>query len=160
MLNADREKLARWTVTACQDAKANNMRGCIRYLTNEMSNAASFSIFPVAGYIPEPEGGGLCYLFRDGVTVKTRLRPHFAKPKNRSCGDDNAENELPLVWAGLFARVASTVREDYTAVHPDVPVSGLQWVDVTRAEYQKAWTSDRNELISVKAIRARKLGKF
>jgi hypothetical protein len=160
MMNADREKLARWTVTACQDAKANNMRGCIRYLTSEMSNAASFSIFPIAGYIPEPEGDGLCYLFRDGVTVKTKLRPHFAKPMNQSCGDDEAENELPLMWAGLFARVASTIREDYQAVHPDVPVSGLQWVDVTRAEYQKAWTSDRNELISVKAIRARKLGKF
>ncbi len=160
MLNADRQKLAKWTLTACQDAKASNLRGCIKWLAGELRDASSFSVFPVAGYIPEPQDGGLCFLFRDGITVKTELRPHFAKPGNGSCGDDEAENDLPLKWSGEFARVASTTREDYNFVHPEVPVKDLDWVGVIRSEYQKAWNSDRNELLSVKAIHAQQLSKF
>ena len=160
MLNADRHKLAVWTVIACNDASASDVRACVRWLTSEMQMAASYSVFSVAGYVPEPESGGLCFLFRDGVTVWTSLRPHFRKPDRNSCGGNEAKNMRSLVRSGQFARVASTTRAEYTAVHPTIPGSGLHWVDVTRSEYQKAWTSNRNELISVRAIVARQHGRF
>jgi hypothetical protein len=161
MLNADRAKLARWVITSCHDAKTSNMHGCIKWLVGQMISSASYNIFPVAGYIPEPEDCDYtCCLFRDGVTVKTALRPHFAKPINGSCGPDDAESTLPLTWAGQFARIASTTRADYKTVHPEASVDGVKWVDIVRSEYQKAWNSDRNELLAAKAIHAHQLRAF
>jgi hypothetical protein len=160
MLNADRAKQARWTVTACSDAKAKkNMRKCIDYMIGQVREASSGGIFPIAGYIPEPQDGGRCYVFRDGVTVWTKLRPYWQSPKNHSCGPVN-ENDQPLDHAWKFARIASTTRGDYIAAGGSRPVDGLNWVDVTRDLYQKAWNSDRNELMSAKAIGARQKGLF
>jgi len=75
MLNASPKQLAEWTVTACQHAGAAALNVC----ANEVAKiilAASSGIFPIAGYIPEPASvvapdrpGGLCFLFRDGVTT-------------------------------------------------------------------------------------------
>jgi hypothetical protein len=153
MLNADRGKQARWTVTACQDAKATNMHACIDYMVAVVRRASSGGVFPVAGYIPEPQNGGLCYVFRDGITVWTTLRPYWQRPKNHSC-DDADENELPLAVAWKFARIASTTREEYRAAGGTMLSDGLNWADVVRALYQKAWASDRNELMSATAIQA------
>jgi hypothetical protein len=160
MLNADRAKQARWTVTACQDAKASNMRACIDHMVRMVKQASSGGVFPVAGYIPEPVGGNVCYVFRDGVTVWTTLRPFWQHPKNHSCGDDADETETPLHTAWTFARIASTTRAEYKAAGGTMPFDLLHWVDVVRTLYQKAWTSDRNELMSATAIQARRNHRF
>jgi hypothetical protein len=39
-------------------------------------------------------------------------------------------------------------------------VDALHWVDVIRTLYQTAWMSDRNELISAKAMQARRQHRF
>jgi hypothetical protein len=107
MLNADRAKQAHWTVTACQDAKATNMHACIDYMVGVVRRASSGGVFPVAGYVPEPQNGGVCYVFRDGITVWTTLRPYWQRPQNHSCGNvDESEQPLAAVWK--FARIAST----------------------------------------------------
>src|SRR4051812_3825734 len=50
MLNPDRVKQARWTVTACFDAQARDMRRCIDYMVGVVRTASSGGVFPVAGY--------------------------------------------------------------------------------------------------------------
>lgn len=161
MLNADRSKLSHWIVTACTDAEARNMHACIDHLVNTISEASSGGVFPVAGYIPEPQDGGVCYVFRDGITVWTTLRKYWLKPKNNACGNsDTEEMTQPLFKAWKYARIASTERPDYQAAGGTEPFDGLNWVDVTRKLYQKAWNSDRNELISAKAKADKKRGAF
>lgn len=161
MLNADRAKQARWIVTACRDAQAVNMRKCIKYLVSEVRNASSGGVFPIAGYIPEPQDGGVCYVFRDGVTVWTTLRKLWLHPQNNRCGNsDEEEMTQPLFKAFKFARIASTTRPDYQAAGGTLPVDGLKWVEVVRELYKKAWNSDRNELISAKAKAGKASGAF
>jgi hypothetical protein len=159
MLNADRAKQARWTVTACRDAGATNMHACIDYMVGVVRVASSGGIFPVAGYVPEPQDGGRCYVFRDGVTVWTTLHPRWQSPENHSCGDID-ENEAPLAAVWKYARIASTTREEYTDAGGTMPVDGPHWVDVVRALYQKAWTSDRNELMSATTKKASRDHRF
>jgi hypothetical protein len=158
MLNANDAKQARWTVTACRDARATKIHACIDYLVGVVRGASSGGIFPVAGYVPEPQNGGRCYLFRDGVTVYTTLPARSPSPKDHSCGKFD-ENE-PLAEVGIFARIASTTRDEYTAAGGTMRVDGLHWVDVVRTLYQTAWMSDRNELISATAMQARREHRF
>ncbi len=159
MLNADRNRQARWTVAACRDAEASNVRTCIDYIVKVVRQASSGGVFPVAGYIPEPQDGGRCYVFRDGVTVWTTLRPMWQSPKKKSCGDVD-ETGQPLHTAFKYARIASTTRPEYIAAGGTQPVANLAWVDVVRDLYQKAWHSDRNELMSATAKQARRDHKF
>lgn len=161
MLNADKAKQAAWTVTACRDAQALNMHACIDYLVSEVRNASSGGVFPIAGYIPEPQDGGVCYVFRDGVTVWTTLRKKWLKPKHKHCGNsDDEEMTQPLFKAWKFARIASTTRPEYKAAGGTRPVDGLKWIDVVRDLYQQAWNSDRNELMSAKAKGGKADGEF
>jgi hypothetical protein len=157
MLNADRSKQARWTVTACRDAKAANMHACIDYMANAVKVASSSGIFPIDGYIPEPQD--TCYVFRDGVTVWTTLRLFWQSPRNRSCGAF-VEAGAPVAKAYRFARIASTTREEYVAAGGKMDVDDLHWLDAVRMLYQQAWTSDRNELMSATAIHATRSHRF
>ena len=163
MLNASRDRIARWLVTACHDANATNVHGCVNDLAEIIGNEASYSVFPVAGYIPEPQSGGRCFLFRDGVTVTTAGWPHQLAPVEGKCGPDS-ELDSPVVKARLYARIASTTREDYTAAggqeQVDAQNGDPRWADVIRSLYQRAWTNERNELISAVAKREKKNHAF
>jgi hypothetical protein len=159
MLNADKEKISHWLASACLDAKARSGRKCIDTLWNEILTASSGGIFPIDGYVPEPGGGNVCYVFRDGVTVWTTVKKYWQKPDQGSCGTfDEADKPLSKVWK--FARIVSTIRSDYRAINKDENTVDLKWVDVVRAAYQKAWNSSRNDLISARAITLAKNGAF
>lgn len=164
-LNADRAKVARWTVTACNDAGAANMNACIRWLAGEMRNAATGNIFPVAGYVPEPGGAsGRCYLFRDGVTINTDTYT-WPPPVDGTCRPDAPNEDVdqttaPAIWAGKYGRIASTTRPDYEAAGGSEDTEGVKWLDAVRELYQAAWTSNRNELISAVAKRGKRNGAF
>lgn len=170
MLNPSADQLARWTVTACADAQAAAPAACASAVSKAIM-AASSGVFPVAGFIPEPasSGGGvgsrvLCFLFRDGVTVTTLKVPSAPAAVDGHCVSSN-ENDEPVVKAKRYARVASTTRDDYrrsggleevgTEVNGDP-----RWLDVVRTLYQKAWGSDRNELISARAKAMKASGAF
>jgi len=161
MLNPDKTKLARWIATACRDAGARKGAACVDYLVKEIKTASSMGVFPVSGYIPEPAGdGNYCFLFRDGVTITTARRPRQLPPASGGCDPDDHSDEAALK-ARKFARVASTTRYHYRVAGglEDVGEDGdVRWLDVVRKLYQEAWTSDRNQLISAKAIAAKKAG--
>ena len=159
MLNPDLQRQARWTATACADANASNMQACMDFVISETRTASSGGVFPVSGYIPEPSGGGLCYLFRDGVTVWTARYRQSAAPRNHSCGTPDGD-EVPLTRAGAFARISSTTRKDYSLAGGRMPTADLQWVETTRKLYQEAWAQDRNELMSAVAKRGRRAKLF
>lgn len=157
MLNADRHMIATWIATACSDAGVKNTNSCVDYLVNETSRASSMGIFPVAGYIPEPLGGDYCFLFRDGVTVRTATRPKQLPPVEGACGPDS-ENAQPITAARVNARISSTTREDYRLAGGTDPVGedeNPQWALTIRRLYQAAWGSPRNQLLSAKAISAK-----
>lgn len=175
MLNANRAKQARWIVTACKDAHALQMKKCTDYLVGEVRTASSGGVFPIAGYIPEPQFGGVCYVFRDGVTVLTEFLRDWLRPKNKACGNSYDEQmTAPLYQAWRYARIASTTRKDYQDAggikevgedcvsHNASPGTkcDLRWVDVVRELYQEAWNSDRNQLISAKAKAGKARGAF
>ena len=161
MLNPSADQMARWAVTACQDVHANSVNACVKWLAGEIRGASSGGIFPVAGYIVEPasSGGGqgngaTCYLFRDGLTIKTATW-HTQAAVNGKCGPDD-ENQKPATRAFRYARIASTTREEYKDAGGTEPVGTSQnldvrWLNVVRKLYQEAWTGDRNQLLTAKA---------
>ncbi|HGM8089229.1 TPA: glucosaminidase domain-containing protein [Pseudomonas aeruginosa] len=169
MLNPSIEQLAKWTVTACRDANASKMSECVKAVAKQVVEASS-GVFPVSGFIPEhaSSGGGeghqmVCYLFKDGVTVNTA---QYGKPPAANAGRcPDVDHESAVTRAKSFARVASTTRGDYRANGGTAPVGtdqdgSAQWLDVVRALYQRAWSSDRNELISAKAMAMHAKHKF
>ena len=161
LLDAPAEKLAAWTLTACADAGAQDMAGCAKIVARQIAEASNAQ-FPVAGYVIEPasSGGGqgeaaVCYLFRDGVTVRTASSK--SAPGAGACQPDSANDE-PLTKAMTFARISSTTREMYLAAGGTGPVDGLNWPAAARRAYQAAWSSDRNLLISAWARSAKRQG--
>ena len=159
MLNASPDQRARWIVNACLDIQAVSTKACANKLFESIKTASSGGVFPVAGFIPEPASaaGGtghkiLCLLFRDGVTVAVKNIDAPAAVNNQChFGDDI--NDRPVTKVKKYARIASTTREEYLACSgkPKSTVDGLKWIVVVRDLYQKAWTSDRNQLITAKA---------
>src|SRR5665213_655661 len=65
VLNPDDAQLARWLVTACQDAGVKNVVPCAERLAL-VTTCQSGAQFPVAGYVDEGE----IFTFRDGVTAR------------------------------------------------------------------------------------------
>lgn len=160
-------QLARWTVSACRDAAAADMRACARHIEKRIWSASNAQ-FPVRGYVIEPQSviGGpadkaYCFLFRDGVTIRTAAvtsRP----PQDGKCAPQTAEND-PITRAFTYARIASTTRAEL-ALAPGAPtesaLAGTAFPDAVRKEFVAAWTSDRNRLISGAAIADKANGKF
>jgi hypothetical protein len=163
----DAARLARWTVTACRDAGSTEMENCIASLERRIRRASGGQ-FAVRGFVIEPRsvlGGSsqepLCFLFRDGVTVRTdsvTTRP----PQNGKCAPQSADND-PITRAFSFARVASTTRAEFARA-PGAPtelqLAGIAFPNAVRAELISAWNSPRNRLISGAAISDKAIGKF
>lgn len=117
-------QLARWTVSACRDAGATDMSACARHIEKRIWSASNAQ-FPVRGYVIEPHSvlGGAsneayCFLFRDGVTVRTAAVTSRA-PQGGKCAPQSAEND-PITRAFTYARIASTTRAEL-ALEPGAP---------------------------------------
>jgi hypothetical protein len=159
MLNPSKGQMAAWVTTACREVGATKMNSCIDILIDEIKNASSMGVFPIAGFLPESHGGNRCYLFRDGVTVYTKGYP-AAQIGSCPAGDFHFE---PVLRAKKFARIASTTREEYRAAGGSREVGkvdDVRWLDAVREAYQAAWTSPRNLLIVAKAKSLKREGKI
>lgn len=145
LLDANSDRLARWLVSACQDAGATLPKHCAERLALRVK-CQSGNQFPVAGFVDE----GPLYFFRDGITVSIGA---LGDAISRAPTTD----EEALVLGGgtvssvhKFARVAGTTREEFAAFQhlASAGLDGLAWQGIVRAAYQRAWASDHNELIS------------
>lgn len=155
MLNADNDRMSKWLVTACGDATADDVRVCAERVALQIQ-CQSGNQFPVAGFVDE---GGL-YMFRDGVTVslsEVNTAPAAGAaatiPLNRA--PTPAETTAAMGGGTVtkvykFGRVSSTTRAQFAAFtgQPVSTYAGLAWSATVRTEYQSAWTSNQNRLIS------------
>lgn len=151
------DQLARWIIVACSDAGVKDLKLCAKVLSTVIRNASTDGMIPVDGIVPESHlgvgatnPGVYCPLFRDGVTVVTaNWRTHLSS--NHRC--EPGENiGAPTLSALKYARPASTTREQYVAFGGTKVVAGVSWTDAIRQLIQEAWNSDRNVLISAKAL--------
>jgi endoglucanase len=157
VLDADANKLARWVVKACTVAAGPAEPKCADMLVETIWHDSGAE-FPVAGVVLE-SNENLCQkcCFRDGVTISVK---GWRDIRNLSSSATKEEVDLCLTaqitGVGKFARIQSTTPEEYkdnggredvgTDDHPR-----SSWLTVIRQSYQKAWTSDYNDLMVAKA---------
>lgn len=147
VLNADDAQLARWLVTACQDAGVKNVVPCAERL-DLVTTCQSGAQFPVAGYVDEGE----IFTFRDGVTARIGNLPSTVVAPVDVAADEATVFDAAPSQAKTYARIGSTTREEFAAFvgQPVATFAGLAWIATVRAEYQRAWGNDRNRLLSAR----------
>ena len=162
MLNPTPHKLAMWIATTCWVTKGSISSVYTDKLVNWIvyqSNAQ----FPVAGVVYEDmEGDGTFYpyIFKDGVTV------YIASDEWKDLKHDHptdkmlnfylhASNSDLQPYTGQYARINSATREQYRNYGGTEDVGSaqprenrkLEWLDVVKRLYKKAWNSDYNEIM-------------
>jgi hypothetical protein len=153
MLNADNARLASWIVTACQDAGSSNVMECAERLAVQI-RCQSNNQFPVAGFVDE----GTLYMFRDGITVSI-AGVDTGSDIGLARMPTDAEQRLVLQDGTVsrvyqWARVQATGRQAFASYvgRPVAEFEGVAWATAIRREYQAAWTSSRNRLLSAWAV--------
>jgi len=152
LLDPSALQLATWIAHACaQAAPEATAADCARHLELRILGQSS-GHFPVAGVVLEdvlPEDGvHEAYAFRDGVTVRAKgfeqgtTEPLDAARLAAATGPVTATASKPAP-----ARLAGVTRAEFKAFRPAAKVEGLAWLETVRAEYQRAWRSERNALL-------------
>jgi len=152
MLNPDANQLARWIVTAAVEAKGVASTNDTTKLMNQILGQSGGQ-FPMRGIVYEdilPANGiNEIYCFRDGVTVRIKGVEHRSEkqPSEAAIQQSLTAPLADVEWVGRYARIQSTTREQYQQAGGKEEVGGTAWLEVNRKSYQRAWTSDRNELL-------------
>jgi hypothetical protein len=149
LLNADNDRMSKWLVTACIDTGITDVRTCAERVAARVK-CQSGNQFPVAGFVDER----VLYLFRDGVTVS--ISGIDTGDKIGLDRKPTPEEETLALSTGkvskvyAYARVQGTTRAQFAAFvgEPVAKFAGDLWRTTIRAEYQAAWTSERNRLVS------------
>jgi endoglucanase len=158
LLNPTPEKLAMWIVTTSWEVKKSVESKYINKLFQTV-RGQSGAQFPVKGVVYEDQytrNFQEPYVFKDGVTVYVADSTMF--PKDKHCTSEQLdfylkiENKDLKPQTGRYARIISTNREMYTTGGGTKDVGDgnnrkVEWLAVVRELYQKAWKSDRNELM-------------
>lgn len=159
MLNPSPRQLSLWIITAVWEATGRLEYKDIEKLT-KFIKWQSGAQFPVKGVVYEDmytAGFYEPYVFKDGVTVYIADPKMF--PEDKTCTEEQLDFYLNMTNAdlkpntGRYARISSTNRDMYYAAGGTVNVGdnnenrSQAWLDVVRLLYQKAWASDKNELI-------------
>lgn len=158
LLNPSPEKLARWVATACWESK-HSVDTAYTFKLMSWIDHQSNAQFPVKGIVYEDQytkDFQEPYLFKDGVTVY--IKDSTMWPADKTCTPEQLDHYLRITndelkpRTGQYGRIASTTREDYKANGGTEDVGDKNerkqnWLNVVREFYQKAWKTDRNELI-------------
>jgi len=153
LLDPDAHRLARWMVNACLAAKGAVTTNDLKRLADHILGQSGGQ-YPVRGIVYEdilPENGiHEIYCFRDGVTVKINGVDHRSEkqPTPAQIEKSLTAPVSDVTWVGKYARIQSTTREDYQKGGGQEDVEGTNWLNVSRALYQKAWNSETNELMN------------
>jgi hypothetical protein len=147
MLNPEPPQIARWLMSACQEAGAQHIRHCAERLALQTTCQSGFQ-FPIAGFVDE----GDIFSFRDGVTARMSGSDSwtFTSRNYVEATKTVFDNEPKL--AGKYARISSTERQQFADLvgQPVSTFDGLAWIDTTRKEYQAAWGHDSNRLMTAR----------
>ena len=154
MLNPSAEQIARWIVSALEEVKGTYQvedgRRVFRHIL-----AQSGGQFPVAGVVYEDilpaDGLQEVYCFRNGVTVAIDgIVPRTTAPLTPAQRQTAISGTVVRVYQ--YARIQSTSPQQYLDAGGTGMVLAqgkptLQWLDAVREQYQKAWRSNRNQLL-------------
>lgn len=149
MCNADANRLARWVVSACLEVKQSADSQWTDRLAKHIISQSGGQ-FPVAGIVYENMDGqgNAIYVFRNGVTCTIAAVANGTRRQVTDAEQSAAlDPQTPLVKAGKYARVSSTLREEYKVAGGILPTENLAWPNAVRKEYQAALNSDRNLLV-------------
>jgi hypothetical protein len=151
LLNPDVQQLASWYVTACRDAHARYVVQCAQRI-DLVTTCQSGAQFPVAGYVDE----GKIFTFRDGVTVRMDGLRSTTVPRDAVLRDESIVFHGDPAVAKRYARISSTTRSEFARFigRSKSDFAGLRWLATVRREYQAAWSSARNRLISARVAAA------
>lgn len=161
MLNPSPRQLSMWIINAVHAATDTLRYEDIKRLSNFIK-WQSGAQFPVKGVVYEAmyvRNHFRPYVFKDGVTVYLADAAHFPRVDS-TCTEEHLQfyinemaNEHLKPNTGRYARISSTSREMYYEAGGTVDVGcdtlrSHAWLDEVKRLYQKAWTSDENELIN------------
>lgn len=161
MLNPSPRQLSMWILNAVYAATDTLRYEDIKRLSNFIK-WQSGAQFPVKGVVYEDmyvKNHFRPYVFKDGVTVYLADEAHFPRVDS-TCTEEHLQfyvnemsNEHLKPNTGRYARISSTSREMYYEAGGTVDVGcdtlrSHAWLDEVKRLYQKAWTSDENELIN------------
>lgn len=158
LLNPTPEILAMWILTTSWEVKKSVASKYVNKIFNTIKGQSGAQ-FPVKGVVYEDQytrNFQEPYVFKDGVTVYVADSTMF--PKDKNCTPQQLDFYLQLKntdlkpQTGRYARIISTNREMYTLAGGTADVGDgnnrkLAWLDVVRTDYQKAYRSDKNELM-------------
>jgi hypothetical protein len=146
-------KLSEWIISACRHVLPSQpLSSCTSRLFARILDQSGGQ-FAVAGIVYEdliPNDGVFeAYGFKDGVTalldgVQHRRTEAFSSKELEAALVAKATS---TVSQDAYARIAGVTRDEFRKANPAASVEGLAWLKTVRAEYQKAWKSDRNSLI-------------
>jgi hypothetical protein len=155
LLDPTAEQIAGWIVDACTEVKgAYDVAEGRRIFKHILGQSGGQ--FPVAGVVYEdiiPQDGVYeTYCFRDGVTVEVEGLPH-------RCTTVLTKEQIEASIGGKIKRVFTYARIQSTSPAMWVAAGGATdvldgngkptaaWPVAIRGAYQKAWASNRNELL-------------
>ena len=153
LLDPDATRLARWMINACNSALGHATTNDLKKLADHIMGQSGGQ-YPVRGIVYEdilPENGIYeIYCFRDGVTVKINGVEHRGEKQPTRAEMDKSLNcpVSDVTWVGKYARIQSATREQYQAAGGKENVEGTNWLNISRALYQRAWNSETNELMT------------
>jgi endoglucanase len=158
LLNPSPEKLATWIMTTCWAVKKSVDASYVNKVFQTI-RGQSGAQFPVKGVVYEDQytrNFQEPYVFKDGVTVYVADSTQF--PKDKTCTPEQLDFYLRISnkdlkpQTGRYGRIISTTREMYlgnggTAAVGDAENRKIEWLEVVKDLYKKAWRSDENELM-------------
>jgi hypothetical protein len=154
LLDPTPERLARWVHAAITEVHGTYSEKKAFQLVDACGGAGGFQ-FPVRGVHWENMTSIFtAYTFFDGVTVRLNgwnpSWPTTVLSQAQLVGAVLASWD-DVVEAMKYSRIQSTTRKEYQNNGGVDEITGKEWLNVTRRCYQKAWNSDRNELMTAKA---------
>lgn len=159
LCDASNEVIAKWIISACWQAKHKITRSLIDKILTHIIRESNAQ-FPVLGIVYEDmknTGIHIPYVFMDGVTVF----PCNIYLGSGALQDSVVNKVLDLSYkkikdnTGLYGRICSTTREEYTKAGGKLPVGNssignrkITWLSAVRDLYKKALSANENELIT------------
>ena len=160
LLNPTPDMLAMWIVTTCWETKKSLDYRYTSTVFERIKNQSGAQ-FPVKGLVYEDQytkDFQEPYMFKDGVTVYIADSTYW--PSDKTCTLEQIEyylrasNRELKPQTGKYARIISTIREDYRSWGGKEEVGDaddrkIKWLEVVRELYKKAFRSNRNELMII-----------
>jgi hypothetical protein len=155
MLNPSAEQLAEWIVSASYSLKGRYDEAFCKKLFDHVIGCSGGQ-FVVRGIcLEDMDGNGIhkAYPFQDGVTVRIKQIGGFPERPLTTQETAAALGSTPADVTQFYksARLQSSTPSHWASFTHTGEVSGAEWPKTVRTEYQKAWNSRENKMLTATA---------